>query len=330
MGKQLTDAVPLDDDTELEDGAGVGAGDGTGDAPGAQDTSASGAGEAGAQGAAAADDQDAAALAAVAADAEGEDDEGAGANRSAPRIPKDRFDEVNERRKAAESEAAQLRQMLGQVLNQQTAAPTTADPASKPRDFEAEFVALQERYDSGDLDDAGLRREERKLGVEQAKAEVAAVYEPKLQALQRERDAEQQQRVQEEWAHEVADAIKAYPFLNHEASEANREAINAVRAECEELVRAGIAAPKALRLAVRDVAPQYGTAAKPSVEDAAAARKVAARTALAAAENAQPSSMGGVGNGVSTQGKQRLTASVKDFDKWEKVPEPQREQAFTA
>jgi hypothetical protein len=81
---------------------------------------------------------------------------------------------------------------------------------------------------------------------------------------------------------------------------------------------------------VRDVAPQFGDAATPSPDDVAAARQRKAREAAAAAEAQQPSTLAGAGNGVRTQGKQRLTASVADHDKWEGVPEEQRDQAFTA
>lgn len=327
MSKTLTDAVPLDDDEPIDGGTPnedeAAAGDTPTDAAaGAEDTDpAAGDDDA---------DADAEALRAVAGD--GEEDPGDEDDPTAvtgTRIPKARFDEVNEARKQAQAETQQLRQLLTQLVGQQGTATATKD-APKPRDFDAEYDALMAQYDAGEIDEGKFRRAERRLSVEQAKVEMASQFEPKLRELENQREIEQQQRVQVEWTQAVADAIKTYPFLNHEGREANREAIAAVRAECEELMQAGIPAARALRLAVRDVAPEYGTAAPPSTDKMAAERKAAARKAAAEAETRQPSTLGGVGNGVRTQGKQHLTASVSDHDKWEDVPEEQREQAFTA
>lgn len=329
MNKTLTDAVPLDDDEPVATTKDAAADAGTDDHGNDQTNAVAEAGEA----ANADADQDAEALRAIASEADddaddADDDDDAAANTGA-RIPKSRFDEVNEARKQAQAETQQLRQLLTHLVGQQDAATTTKE-APKPRDFDAEYDALMAQYDAGEIDEAKFRRAERRLSVEQAKVEMASQFEPKLRELENQRELEQQQRVQVEWTQAVADAIKTYPFLNHEGRDANREAIAAVRAECEELMQAGIPAARALRLAVRDVAPEYGTAAPPSTDKMAAERKAAARKAAAEAEIRQPSTLGGVGNGVRTQGKQRLTASVSDHDKWEDVPEGQREQVFTA
>lgn len=315
--EHLTAAVPADDDVAAAAAAG-------------EETTTTEAGDAAAAAANtdadAGTDDDAAALRAVAGTADADD--------AAPvhGIPKTRFDEVNEDRKAARAENAELRRMLNQVLSRDTSADgaATTTEAPKPRDFDAEYEALYDKYDSGDLDERQFRRESRKLDVAQAKAEMAAQYEPHIRELEAARQKEQQQRMQVQWTEAVGAAIKQYPFLNHEGKDANRDAIDAVRAQAEELIKAGIDAPKALRLAVSAVAPQYGTAVPPDPATQAQDRTTAARKAVAAAENAQPSQLSGVGNGVRTQSKQRLTASVRDHDKWEHVPEAQREQAFTA
>lgn len=71
-------------------------------------------------------------------------------------IPKPRFDEVNNRLKDLEKWRTTV---------------TAAAPLPN-RDFEAEALALEKKYDDGDIDISEFMREQRKLGVEQAKHEA--------------------------------------------------------------------------------------------------------------------------------------------------------------
>ncbi len=71
-------------------------------------------------------------------------------------IPKPRFDEVNNRLKDLEK--------------WRTTVTAAAPPAA--RDFDSEAAALEKKYDDGDIDIADFMREQRKLGVEQAKHEA--------------------------------------------------------------------------------------------------------------------------------------------------------------
>lgn len=325
MPKELTAAVPLDDELPLEtadDAAGAadaGAAGGD-DAPGGD-----GASPEGAQPAVADPEVDPEALAALVAEDE------AAAKRG---IPPERFNEVNERAKRAEAEAAELRQALLNMSAREKPAAAPAPEPPKPRDFEAEFEALQKRYDDGDLDEAQMRREERKLIREEAEANALKKLAPLATDLQAERERIAMERLQAELNAESQKAFAKYPFLDHTAAGHNPEAIAAVLKERDELINTGVAPAKALRLAVAAVAPGYAEAtpapAGQTPDQIAAARRAKAREAAATADAAQPPPVGGLGNGARTTGAQRLTASVKDHDKWEKTPEDQRDKAFVA
>lgn len=320
MSKELTSAVPLTDEPieDLDPGA-------TTDTP---------ADNASAEAAAPADaDADAEALRAMLADEDAGD--------AAPQgsIPKPRFDEVNERRKAAEQEAAHWREVatnLSQTRGAGADTAATTATAESPRDFDAELKTLFDRYENGDLEEAEFRKEERKLIREQVKAETLKELAPTVQELQAERQRVAQERLTAEMNAEAAKAYAKYPFLNHASDDKNDEAIAAVMKERDELINSGVSPVKALRLAVASVAPEYVEGAKPTTDDTRVAdelaqrRRAEARKAAGEAANAQPPTLATVGNGTAAQGAQRLSASVKDHEKWAKVPEAQREKAFTA
>jgi len=350
MAAELTSKIPLDD-IDLDDAGAQGAADpqaasaddAAGDAAAASD--AGGDGDADDQGGASADDDAGAAADAAGGDAAGadpDDDDGEEAHgNSGEMITKNRFDRVNERRKAAEAEAAQLREILTNLSathasDGRTDTTTATETAPEARDFDKEFSALQDKYDQGEIEEAEFRKEERKLIREQAKADALKEIEPTLKELQQERQNARIEKIKAELSTEAAKAYERYPFLNVESEDANKDAINAVMAERDSLIQAGIAPAKALRMAVNEVAPQYGEAVTPAAAktgkpaDEVAARRAAARKAAGAAENAQPPQLGGTGNGARTQAAPKLSASVKDHEKWASIPEAERERSLSA
>lgn len=351
MPRELTDRVPTIEE-ELADAEAAGSADADASAAAAAgDTQALGTDDKGA-GNGVAEGADAGAdggseNADPAAAAEGGDD---GKGQSAF-VPVGRFNEVNERRKSVETENAQLREMLGNLTVAQargtsagtTSATDTGAAAQTKRDFDKEMEALQERYEGGELDDADFKREERKLIREQTRAEVMEEISPVLTDVQAERDRLRTERLQDELNQESAKAIEKYPFLDSKAETANRDAITAVLAERDALIRAGIGAGKALRMAVAEVAPKFGEAAAAVAAGAAAGaedgktpdqvaaqRRAKAQAAAAKIEDAQPPPLAGVGNGPRSVSQTPLSASVKDHEKWEKIPEAERAKALGA
>jgi hypothetical protein len=335
MPKELTAAVPLDDGAVDE----AAAGDVTGDENGANtgiDALAEGAAQtgdedagtdgdegAGAETDAGADAVDAEALAAVAGD---EDDDGA----SSAGVPLSRFREVNDRRKTVENENAQLRELLMRVTHGDASATDTGATAT-PRDFDAEFAALQAKYDNGDLDDAEFRKQERVLIREQAKADALAEVNPLLTELQQERERAATERLQAALTAEAAKVYPKYPFLNPANKDRNEEAIAAVLAERDDLIKHGIDPAKSLRMAVAAVAPDYApqpTAATASGEAVAASRRTGAREKIADTLARQPANLANVGVSGKTGVKPIIGASVKDHDKWEKIPEAERDKVM--
>jgi hypothetical protein len=305
---ELTNAVPKDDAAPIPDVIKDAAVD---DAAEADDAAADAAGT---------DELDAAALAAVA-----EDDE---AGRRG--IPKARFNEVIEDRNALREQNERLLALV-EASQKQPAAAAVAQEVEKPRDFEAEFSALQAKFDAGEIEDAEFRTAERKLIREEAKYDAKKEVLPLVEQLTSERNIIASERLARDLNQEAAKAYEKYPFLDHTSEGKNEAAIKAVLAERDELIATGVAPTKALRLAVAAIAPDFATPKDPKTADElAAARRAKARIDAGAAETRQPPPLAGAGNGSRTPGVQRLTASVKDNEKWGKVPEAERDKAFTA
>lgn len=332
-------------DTAATDAAAEGAGDGAESAAGADAGAAEVGTDADAADAGGGDAADTTAAAGAESGAATTGEAGEDGKGQSSFVPVSRFNEINERRKAAEDEARQLREVLGNLTSPQArAADTTAaatTPAEQARDFDKELDALQTRYDDGELNDAEFKREERKLLREQTRAEVLQEISPVINDVTAERDRLRSERVQAELDQESAKAIERFPFLDSKAENANKEAITAVLAERDALIRAGIAVGKALRMAVNEVAPKFGAAAASAAaatkdgdgktpDEVAARRRAGAAAAAAKVEGTQPPQVAGVGNGPRTVSSTPLSASVKDHDKWEKIPEAERVKALGA
>jgi hypothetical protein len=229
-------------------------------------------------------------------------------------IPKSRFDEVNNERKAFAEQNALLAKALAE--REQRAAPVVAESA-KPRDFEAERAAIKSKFDSGDLDVAAYLAEARKIDRAEDRAELDQKLQPVVKSLEDERAQIQNERLTARMEIEAQKLFEKYAFLDHTKTEtANTEAITKVVAQRDELIHAGIEPVKALRLAVAAVAPEYEDKAAPRADDLAAVRRLAAQRKAAEASQRQPAALRGTSDRV-VDGSEHISGSVKDHDTWE-------------
>lgn len=250
------------------------------------------------------------------------------------RIPKSRFNEVNERKKELAAEVERQARII-ENLSTRSAEPAKEEKQAPPRDFEAEFAALEKKLEAGEIDEAEYRKQDRALMRAEARADAEARIKPVAESLEAERERLSAERVTSELQKAAAKIYEKYPFLDFNSEGKNDEAIAAVLAERNDLIKTGVPAVKALKLAVASIAPDYVPAEKTprgehDTDEMAARRKAAAAKAAGVAETKTPPPVGGAGNGTRTQGTQKLGASVKDHDTWEKTPAKERDKAFTA
>lgn len=311
MAKELTDAVPLDDEPVVA--AGKEATDTNDDA-----------GDAGDETVAEVEDEADPELASLT-----EDDLAAILGSDAQEaIPRGRFNEVAAQREEARREANELRAILAAAVNSRTAAP--AAPENKPRDLDAELKAAKAKYTDGSMDlDAYLDLRDQ-IAEEKSSTRIKAIEE----GIQKERYQTIVEKQNAALAQEAAKTFEKYPFLNPKDDDFNNEAATKVVQERDMLVNAGMAPAEALRRAVRFIAPDYGEAVSARVvektpDDLAELRRQAAIKKAAQASGKIPPVVSGTAN-RSTQGKLPVTGSVKDADRIAKLPESEREKLFEA
>lgn len=200
---------------------------------------------------------------------------------------------------------------------------------TKPRDFDAELKELKDRYKNGEFENQEDYFEAREAIIEaRADHRVMERIKPVAETLEQERARIKDEKIAAELDKAAKEAYVKYPFLDIESPDRNDEAISEVMAERNELIRTGVPAVKALRLAVAEHAPKYVTESEPveqrNTDEVAARRQMAARKAAIEATNSQPPNAGRVGLGTKVAGKVTLTRSVEDFARWEKMSEAER------
>lgn len=200
------------------------------------------------------------------------------------RIPKARFDEVNERMKAAEAELARLKAAGGkpnQDQGQQQELPPfdfkakRKERAEAMMDGDTELVAqIDQEIDEALLSEAE-RRAEARLAAREAEKEAKALANIALEAANK--------------------ALIDYPFLKE-----NDEAMSEVIALRDVYQNAGVPRPEAIAKAASRIATLYGhkPAANGAEDGKAGARKQTsmARNADAANRQPPPTSRMGAGN----------------------------------
>lgn len=172
------------------------------------------------------------------------------------RIPRSRFNEVNENFKTEraarlrlEEEVARLR---GGAQPEATAAKPAAPEAYNFDDAEDRYMeALMEGDKKAALEIRNeIRNEERK----QFTAESAQSAHKAADAELKRRDAETEQSAAQRV---LSEAVTKYPFLDHEGDEADADAIEDVIARRDLYLKQGMPFAKALATAVEKVAPRY-------------------------------------------------------------------------
>lgn len=215
-------------------------------------------------------------------------------------IPKPRFNEVNERMKAAEAERDALKEQLKALQK-----PAVAEPTAQtgPLDLDAKEDEYLNALRAGDGAKAKQVRRE-------INAEIGRQAQTAAMAAIGQRDIEQAMMTV------ATDAITKYPFLSTQSEHKNDQAIADVVEWREFYVGKGERPDVALKKAVDKIGPMY--AEKPAeVKDDPKpdTRAKEALIANAKAAAAQPSALAGVGERASTTRLDVTKMSEEEFDR---------------
>lgn len=243
------------------------------------------------------------------ADEDLEDDAKPEAPKPTGRIPKARFDEVNDQRKTAERQAEEARQHAAslerelQALRNPTPAATHT-PELPAFDEDAKETAYTEALMNGDTAAAtAIRREINANLRQQAVMEAQASIE---QGMTQRQQASALQA-------ESAAAVDAYPYLDTPEGE---EALDLILASRDSRIAKGVAPATALRQAVAAIAPKFA----PPLGFVPNATATDTRTANALARGAADSSLqppavqAGIGSRATADRVNVETLSDEQFD----------------
>lgn len=239
------------------------------------------------------------------------------------RIPKSRFNEVNEQRKAEKLRADELALENARLKATAPAAPAAAPAAAAPPaapafDIDAQEVAYAEALLDGDTTKAlAIRKSINSHIMDTAETRASTRVRGELTAEQ-----------QASALQEASDAaIVAYPYLN---TADGATALRIVVATRDAYIAEGMKPHLALNKAVAEVAPKFAPApATPSRESTAAAPAVDTRSAAAVTRGAQdsnlqpPAIVNGIGN-RATQGSIDVTTMTEA--QFEALPDAEKKK----
>lgn len=187
---------------------------------------------------------------APASDAAGSGDDADDAGKPSGGIPRARFNEVNDRKKALESEVEALRAQLAAV-NGGGGAPTAAAPEA-PTTPPVDVDALEEQYTQalldGDSKAAVAIRKQINQHIEEA-------------ALQRFEQTSQQRLVVAKAQDVVNQALEDHPWLDREEG---AEALELIVASVRSKIASGVPHHVAMAQAIATIAPRFAPAGTPS------------------------------------------------------------------
>lgn len=245
------------------------------------------------------------------------------AEHEAPRmIPKGRFDEVNEERKALAAQLAHANAALA-ALATGGKAPAAKEAAEDPPAFDLK-AAMRERLQalaSGD-DDRALELDEaiQQHTLAQATENARRQYEAAQATMTQQQQAAALKAT-------AAELTALYPQLDVKSADADQDAIDFVVARRDRLMAEGKPAHEALRLAVTVAAKRFGfdgDESAPTKSDPVAARLLAARQRNAAAAAAQPPELGGKGNRATQVA--RLDVEKMTDEEFAALPEAEKKR----
>jgi hypothetical protein len=280
------------------------------------------------------------ALQALVASDKGEGEGGAGTPAAAPaapnpdedgagqgeRIPKARFNEVNEQRKAALARNSELEAELERLRSGQASAAPASAPAAAPAPA-AEFDedALEEAYGAALMEGdtrkaAAIRRSINAHVREQAAADAR-------REVEQQRQQDQQRATADALAAESQATLQAFPYLN---TEEGKEALLLIVEARDGKIARGMAPLDALRAAVKAIAPKFAPAGQgdtpskdlPHGEPKTDLRQAAAVERGAKASMAQPAVLtGGVGERAEAG---RINVAQLTDEQFEKLPDAEK------
>ena len=247
-------------------------------------------------------------------------------------VPHARFNEVNERRKAAEQESERLRAEL-EAMRAAQVAPQKATQAQVEKEQAApEFdVNAQEKaYLSALMDGNEEEAQKIRTGINQHLLEQAtakAVERVRAESEARERASAEQQAAN--LLQETATAVVAdYAFLDDPA---HAEVLDMIEARRDALIAKGIPAHQALREAADFIAPRFAPEGFAPAKSGDSAQKKTDSRSAAAVERGAKASMAqppvpAAGMGNRATGGEPLNVATMTDEQFERLPEAEKKR----
>lgn len=231
----------------------------------------------------------------------------------APRIPKARFDEVNQKAKDAKAEAEELRNRIailekmaaGQSPQEATKQPEQQPEAKTDFDFDAKEEAYMEAVLDGETELAkALRRE-----IREAEASVF-----NQTAENKSTEATQMAQLEQTIQQEVSRINEEQPIFDPQSDSFNQEALEYALQIRDGMMATGKDPLAAINEGVRVATALYGTPPKPAVQAPKAKQEVSKKKIDAA--NKQPPSIGDKATMPAESGKKIdvMNMSEDEFD----------------
>jgi hypothetical protein len=231
-----------------------------------------------------------------------------------PRIPKSRFDEINNRMKDANERNLWLEEQLEKLINQQSQQQKTAprEPEAPSYDYdtaEEEYITL---IINGDIAKATKLRNDINAHRQSDLAILISGIENKASDNAKSQSGLLLEK--ERFESSIVNMEKTYPFLNHKDKAYNEEAVETVNTLLAGYLAAGKGKVESLQLAIKKVLPLYEkkVTTKTTLGDQ---RKTEAGKKAAAASKQQPTKQKTTTR-TSDMGKANInTMSDRDFSK---------------
>lgn len=227
-------------------------------------------------------------------------------DRTESRIPKARFDEVNEERKQYKAQLEEMQRQLDAV--KAATQPAKAEPKDSRSDLEAAEDYYLQAVQAGDMATA---RQVRAAINNHLQQQAALVAEQRVTETLKKKDVETSMLA-------VAnESLKKYDFLSDASDNKNAEAIAEVIEWRDYYIAKGVRGDVALERAVNKIGPMYApkvAPVEPKGEPKVDERPRAALTTNAKAAAAQPSQLLGLGE-RSSNARHNVTKMTDDeFD----------------
>jgi hypothetical protein len=175
-----------------------------------------------------------------------------------PRIPKSRFDEVNNRMKEAAERNLWLEEQLEKLINQSQQSQQRQEP-KPPEAPKYDYDAAEEEYINliigGDIAKATKLRNE--INTYHNKDLQELISGIKNEASDNAKSQSSQLLEKERFESSIVNMESKYPFLNHKAKDYNEEAVETVNTLLAGYLAAGKGKVESLNLAIKKVLPLY-------------------------------------------------------------------------